>query len=85
MTGAKLCQLSVLILVAGCATQPPKVANDGPDLVCHSEQSVGSLISKSVCTTRAQRAEEQAQLEEVRRAAESAAGDNTHPVKPTFQ
>jgi hypothetical protein len=85
MPSIKLCQFSVLIVIAGCTTQPAKVANNGPDLVCHSEQTVGSLISKSVCTTRAQREEQQAQLEEVRRAAESAAGGNTHPSNPTFQ
>jgi uncharacterized lipoprotein YajG len=88
MPDAKLCRLSMLIIVAGCTTQPNsnKVANDGPDVQCHSEQTIGSLITKSICTTRAQRAEQQAQLEEVRRAAEAGAGGPTHPTAgPTFQ
>ena len=80
---AKLCQLSMLMILAGCTTQPKKVANVGPDVQCHSEQTIGSLITKSICTTRAQRAEQQAQLAEVRRAAESAAGTNGHPTNPS--
>jgi hypothetical protein len=83
MSDAKLCCLSMLIIVAGCTTQPDKVADRGPDVQCHSEQTIGSLITKSICTTRAQRAEQQAQLAEVRRAAESAAGTNGHPTNPS--
>jgi hypothetical protein len=85
MPDVKLCGLSLLIIVAGCATQPNKVANGGPDVQCHSEQEIGSLITRSICTTRAQRAEQQAQLDEVRRAAESAAGGNNRPASPTVQ
>jgi hypothetical protein len=64
---AKLCQLSMLIIVTACTAQPSKVANAGPDVQCHSEQTTGSLITKSVCTTRAQRAAQQAQLDDLRR------------------
>jgi hypothetical protein len=73
MPNAKLCQLTMLIIVAACTTQPNRVANAGPDIQCHSEQTTGSLISKSVCTTRAQRAAQQAELDDLRRAVEGAA------------
>lgn len=55
MLDARLCRLSVLIILAGCATQPSKVANIGPDIQCHSAELVGSVIPKSVCTTKDQR------------------------------
>jgi hypothetical protein len=80
LPAAKLCRLSMLIIVAGCTTQPNKVANDGPDVQCHSVQTVGSLIAKSVCTTRAQRVAQQAQLDDLRRVVESEAGAPTYPV-----
>jgi hypothetical protein len=79
MPGAKLWRLSMLIIVAGCSTQP-KVAKEGPDVVCHQEQTIGSLITRSVCTTRAERAEQAAQLEELRRVAAGAAGASGHPT-----
>ena len=68
MPNAKLCQLTMLILVAACTAQPTKVANAGPDVQCHSEETVGTVITKSVCTTREQRAAEQAQLDDLKRA-----------------
>ncbi len=83
MSVRRLCQLGMLMIVAGCASQPDKVASSGPDVVCHSEDSIGSLITKSVCTTRAQRAEQQAQLEEVRRQVESAADAPSKPQNHT--
>ncbi len=83
MATAKLCLLSMLMLVAGCATQPNKVADDGPDVQCHSEQTTGSLITKSVCTTRAQRVALQAQLNEVKQAAQADAGTNPRPASPS--
>lgn len=85
MSNAKLCQLSMLMILAGCTTQPHKVVNDGPDVQCHSVQSVGSLISKSVCTTRAQRAVQQAELGDLRRAVQSDAGAPTRPYVPAPQ
>jgi hypothetical protein len=72
MPNAKLCQLSVLIIVAACTTQPSKVASTGPDVQCHSEQTTGTLMTKSVCTTRAQRAALQTEVSDLRRAVESA-------------
>jgi hypothetical protein len=83
MPGAKLCRLIMLITVAGCATQPHTVANDGPDIQCHSQETIGSLITKPVCTTRAQRAAQQAQLEELRQTVEAKAGAATRPAGPT--
>jgi hypothetical protein len=69
MPNAKLFQLIMVITVAACTTQPKKVAaNDGPDVQCHSDQPTGSLIGKSVCTTRAQRALQQSQIDDLRHA-----------------
>jgi hypothetical protein len=69
MPNAKLFQLVMLIIVAACTTQPKKVAsNDGPDVQCHSDQSTGSMIGKSVCTTRAQRALQQSQIDDLKHA-----------------
>lgn len=83
MPAVRLCRLSVLIVVAGCTTQPAKVANGGPDLQCHSEQTIGSLITRSVCTTRAQRADQQAQLNDLKRAVEEKSAQGpTRPVDP---
>jgi hypothetical protein len=71
MPNAKPCQLVILIMVAGCATQPGKehgaanVNAAGTEIQCHSEQLTGSLISKSVCTTKAQRDAQQALVGEV--------------------
>ena len=85
MPGLKLCQLSMLIIVAGCTTQPKKVANVGPDVQCHSEEAIGSLITRSICTTRAQREAQQAALDELRRTVQSGAGDPSRPSGPGAQ
>ena len=72
MPTAKSCLPVILLIVAGCATQPDKnhgTANAnaaGPDTQCHSEQPTGSLISKTVCTTKAQRDAQAAAAEDVR-------------------
>jgi len=80
MPNAKLFQFIMLIVVAACTTQPKKVASAGPDIQCHPEATTGSLITKSVCTTRAQRADEQRQLDTLEQAVQ-AAGDQIHPAK----
>jgi hypothetical protein len=85
MPNAKLCQLSLLFIVAGCTTQPNKVANGGPDVQCHSEQTIGSLITKPICTTRAQRLADEAQLEELRDKVAAREGANLHPMAPVAQ
>jgi uncharacterized lipoprotein YajG len=85
MPYAKLCQLGMLIIVAGCTTQPNKVANDGPDIQCRSVETTGSLITKSICTSRAQRAEQQVQLGELRQAVEAKAGTDSHATAPIAQ
>jgi hypothetical protein len=85
MPYAKLCQLSMLIIVAGCTTQPNKVANGGPDVQCHSEQTLGSLITKPICTTRAQRLVQQAELEELRQKVAARDGAELRPTAPTAQ
>jgi hypothetical protein len=86
MPDAKLCLLSTLVIVAGCTTQPHKVADDGPDVQCHAQASTGSLIDRRVCTTRAERAAHQAQLDDLRRVVQSAAGAPPRPTAgPTVQ
>jgi uncharacterized lipoprotein YajG len=80
MPNAKLCQLTMLIFVAACSTQPNKVANAGPDLQCHSEETTGSLVTKSVCTTRAQRAVQQANLNDLKHAVQIGSAVTTPSV-----
>jgi hypothetical protein len=75
MPDAKLCQLVVLIIVAGCTTQPGRdhradSANAAAaDVQCHSDLLTGTMLSKTVCTTRAQRDAAQADAENIRKAA----------------
>jgi hypothetical protein len=79
MPNVKLCQLIMLIIVAACTTQPNKVAsNAGPDVQCHADQTTGSLIGKSVCTTRAQRALQQSQIDDLRHAIGTGAATAGH-------
>jgi hypothetical protein len=70
ITKFKLCLLAVSIIAAGCATQPSTArvanANAGSDVQCHSEQLTGSLITRSVCTTKEQRDAMQAEAENIR-------------------
>lgn len=70
MTNSKLYLLAVSIIFAGCATQPGKdrVANAHaePDVKCQSEQLTGSKITRTVCTTKAQRDALQAGADAVR-------------------
>jgi uncharacterized lipoprotein YajG len=73
MPNAKLFQLIPLIIVAACTSQPNKVADAGPDVQCHSQQLTGSLITKSVCTTRDQRAHEQAQVDALKQEIQTSA------------
>jgi hypothetical protein len=61
MCNAKLYQLVALAIVAGCTTQPGKdhgannVNAAGSDVQCHSAPLTGSMLSKKVCTTKADR------------------------------
>lgn len=76
MPNAKLCQLVILIIVAGCTTQRGKDnANAaGADIQCHSEQLTGSLFGKTVCTSKAQRDAQQAAADDLKRAAAAEGG-----------
>jgi hypothetical protein len=86
MPNAKPCLLLASIMVAGCATQPSKdhgaanVNAAGTDTQCHSEALTGSLISKTVCTTKAQRDAQQALVGEVQNSVMQSA--NGHPPQP---
>jgi hypothetical protein len=75
MPNVKLSQLVLLIMVAGCATQPGK--NNGADhvtaandLQCHTEAVTGTLVGRKVCTTQTQRDAQQATLTDIQRAAQ---------------
>lgn len=76
MPNAKPCQLVFAIIVAGCTTQPGKdhgaanVNAAGTDGQCHSEQLTGTMISRTVCITKAQRDAQQAAVDDIRKEAE---------------
>jgi hypothetical protein len=80
MPNAKLCQLVMLIIVAGCAAQPSKdhgaaTANAVErDVQCHSEHQTGTMLSNTVCTTQAQRDAQKAAAEDIRRSAAQGGG-----------
>jgi hypothetical protein len=76
MPHAKLGQLVILIVFAGCTTQSAKDRGAAKlntariDLQCQTEQLTGSIIRRvSLCTTKDDRDAEQLADEEIRRAA----------------
>jgi hypothetical protein len=78
MSIAKLCGFIILAAVAGCTTPPAKTANAaGPDRQCHVDVQTGSLISKTVCTTQAERDAAQAAITEMRQSVQTGAGSNS--------
>ena len=82
MPDARLWLLSMLAVVAGCTTQPNKVAKDEPDVQCHKVETTGSLITRTVCTTQEQRAAQQAAIGDLQQRVESSAGAPTRPSGP---
>jgi hypothetical protein len=78
MPDTKLCHLAVLIIVAGCTTQAGRDQHadsvNAADVQCHSEQLTGTMLSKTVCTTAAQRAAAQADADNLRKAAVQSGG-----------
>jgi len=77
MFNAKLYQLVTLSIVAGCTTQPVKdhvtnnVSAAGTGVQCHVVDVAGSMIGKTVCTTKAQRDAQQADVSEVKNAVDT--------------
>lgn len=69
-----------ILLLTGCATQPGKdhgaanVNAAGTDIQCHSEQLTGTMLSKQVCTTKAQRDAQQAAVDDLKNAAAHSVG-----------
>ena len=67
-------QLVILVIIAGCTTQPgkdhgaDKVNAANADIQCRTEQVTGSLVVKKVCTTQAQRDAQQADIGDLKRA-----------------
>jgi hypothetical protein len=79
MSIAKLCGFIILAAVVGCTTQPPKTANAaGPDRECHTDVPTGSMMSKTVCTTQAERDAAQAAVAATRQSVQTGAGNNGH-------
>jgi hypothetical protein len=82
---SNLRQFVILIIVAGCTTQPgkdhgaDKLNAAGADVQCHSEQLTGSMISKTVCTTKAERDAQHAAAADLRSAATAHAGGGCPP------
>jgi uncharacterized lipoprotein YajG len=80
MAKTTLCLLLASILVAACTTPPnrdqhaDRVNAAGADVQCHSEQATGSMFSKTVCTTQAQRDAAQADAENLRKSAAQQGG-----------
>jgi hypothetical protein len=77
MRNAKLFPL-ILIAVAGCAAQPAKTPDKATtaanDVQCHSEMTTGSMFSKTVCTTKAQRDAQQAVAGDLQRSSAQGGG-----------
>jgi hypothetical protein len=77
MSIAKLCGFIMLAAAVGCTTQPAKTANVAkPDRQCHTDVLTGSLISKTVCTTQAERDAEQATVDGMRQSVQTAKGSD---------
>jgi hypothetical protein len=77
---ARLLQLTTLVILAGCTTQPAKnltasnATASGKDVECHQEEHIGSIIAKTVCTTKAQRDDQQAAADDLGRAVQMSVG-----------
>jgi hypothetical protein len=73
MSIAKPCGFIILAAVVGCTTQPAKTANAArPDRQCHTDVLTGSMISKTVCTTQAERDAAQANVAGMRQSVQAA-------------
>jgi hypothetical protein len=85
MFKAKLSLLIVFSIVAGCSTQPAKeqAANaataGGPDTQCHAVDVTGSMFTKTVCTTGAQRDAQQRNVDDLRNATGAKSGGCLSP------
>jgi len=62
----------------GCTTQPARTANAAtPDRQCHADVLTGSMMSKTVCTTQAERDAAQATVVGVQQSVQTATGSNS--------
>ena len=77
---AHLLRLATLAILAGCTTQPAKnltasnVTAPGKDVQCHQELQTGTMIGRTVCTTEAQRDDQEAAVTELRRKVDAPVG-----------
>jgi uncharacterized lipoprotein YajG len=79
MFNTRLFQLVTLGILAGCASQPAKnnAVNVNPastDLQCLVQPTTGSMIGHNVCTTKAQRDAQQADVDALKNAAQQSGG-----------
>ena len=78
MSIAKLCGLVILAAVVGCTTQPPKTADAAAtDRQCHTDVLTGSMVHKTVCTTKAERDAAQTTVDGMRQSVQTATGSNS--------
>ena len=78
MSITTLCRFILLAAVVGCTTQPAKTANAAkPDRQCHTDVLTGSMISKTVCTTQAERDAAQASLSDMHQSVQKATGSSS--------
>jgi hypothetical protein len=72
MFGARIYMLVTTAILAGCATQAgkggtaDKASANGSDMQCQSKAVTGSMFSKTVCSTKAQRDASRAAAEELK-------------------
>lgn len=66
----------VLAILAGCATQPPASSrgDSAQDLQCHDQRTTGSMMTRTVCTTKAERDAQQAATDQLRSSMEMQGG-----------
>jgi hypothetical protein len=78
MSIAKLCGFIILAAVVGCTTPPARTASAAkPDRQCHTDVLTGSIISKTVCTTQAERDAAQATVDGMRKSVQTATGSDS--------
>jgi hypothetical protein len=91
MLHTRLYLLAILAIAAGCATHPAAdhgamAANAAePDVQCHPVQITGSMLSKSVCTTKAERDAQQRNKDDLERIMQDQQGNNNPRTAPTVQ
>jgi len=80
MLDARLWLFVALGILAACTTQPAKkVTAAANDVQCHTEQTTGSMIVRTVCLTKAQRDARQAGIDDLQDTLIRQGGSNPTP------